>query len=500
MSATSATLPRRDTAGAGHRPLSAIAAAASGGVPQARILRVLADVAGPLADWHAQGHVHGAVAMSTIGLDSSGRAHLLAPPLAPAADAEGAVRIRGYAAFEQYTDDPERPCGPWTDVYALSAVAHALVVGAPPPDALARCVKDAYVPLQGRDVGAYDAGFLQAIDRGLSMTHGARPADMQACAQAFGFALAQPVPPEPQAAPVEPEPDLPPVAAPPRAVAGPRVPLLVMLGVLAAVALAVYLWLRPGAPGSQSAGRAASPVEPAPEPAPVPAPPALADLNAPRSSAPQGQGAGGPPAPEGSVDAEGAPSGSASSDGLVRGADGVLAPPSPDGSATPAGPGPANPDPALPGDGDAPGVAGTTQPPSADEAAAAPGGVSDPAGGASDATGATTAPDAPGADGTVDPAQTEGEEPGDTAAGEPTADDAEPVEPVQAAVPVRVHVRPWGEVMVDGRSRGISPPLTQLTLPPGRHRITIRNPAAPEYNTTIEVKPGGAASISHVFE
>src|SRR5690606_30446750 len=278
MSATSATLPRRDTAGAGHRPLSAIAAAASGGVPPARILRVLADVAGPLADWHAQGRVHGAVAMSTIGLDSSGRAHLLAPPLAPAADAEGAVRIRGYAAFEQYTDDPERPCGPWTDVYALSAVAHALVVGAPPPDALARCVKDAYVPLQGRDVGAYDAGFLQAIDRGLSMTHGARPADMQACAQAFGFALAQPVPPEPQAAPVEPEPDLPPVAAPPRAAAGPRVPLLVMLGVLAAVALAVYLWLRPGAPGSQSAGRAASPVEPAPEPAPVPAPPALADL------------------------------------------------------------------------------------------------------------------------------------------------------------------------------------------------------------------------------
>src|SRR5690606_7199612 len=118
-----------------HRPLSAIAAAASGGVPQARIRRVLADVAGPLAELHRQGQVHGAVAMSTIGLDSSGQAHLLTDPLVPAADAENAARIKGYAAFEQYTDDPERPCGPWTDIYGLAAVAHTLVVGAAPPDA-----------------------------------------------------------------------------------------------------------------------------------------------------------------------------------------------------------------------------------------------------------------------------------------------------------------------------------------------------------------------------
>src|SRR5690606_3080597 len=117
---------------------------------------------------------------------------------------------------------------------------------------------------------------------------------------------------------------------------------------------------------------------------------------------------------------------------------------------------------------------------------------------------------AAGADGAVDQAQAPDEKPGEAAAGAATAgaatagaataDEAAPVEPAQAAVPVRIHVRPWGEVMVDGRSRGISPPLTQLTLPPGRHRITIRNPAAPEYKTTIEVKPGGAASISHVIE
>src|SRR5690606_23961576 len=294
MSASFATLPNRHTPAGdayGHRPLSAIAAAASGGVPQARIRRVLADLAAPLAELHANRRVHGAIAMSTVGLDTTGKAHLLVPPLEPTADAEGGARMEGYAAFEQYTDDPERPCGPWTDIYALSALAHSLLVGFAPPAALARCVKDTYEPLAGRDLGAYDPGFLQAVDRGLSMKHAARPQDMDAFAQAFELAPA-PVPQPPAETPAlapDPEPALPPVAAAAKPAPGPRVPLLVLLGVLAAVAFAVYLWLRPEATAPQSARQDPAPAEAptAPPPqAPVPTPPALSDLNAPREAGP----------------------------------------------------------------------------------------------------------------------------------------------------------------------------------------------------------------------
>src|SRR5690606_26759917 len=136
---TTPPLPNHDASANGApamRPLNVIAAVANGGVPQARIRRVLADVAGSLRTLHTQGGVHGGIALSTIGLDAMGKAHLLTPPLAPSADAEDAARIHGYAAFEQYTDDPELPCGPWTDIYALSAVAHAMLIGQAPPSAL----------------------------------------------------------------------------------------------------------------------------------------------------------------------------------------------------------------------------------------------------------------------------------------------------------------------------------------------------------------------------
>jgi len=500
MSASFATLPNRHTPAGdayGHRPLSAIAAAASGGVPQARIRRVLADLAAPLAELHANGRVHGAIAMSTVGLDTTGKAHLLVPPLEPTADAEGGARMEGYAAFEQYTDDPERPCGPWTDIYALSALAHSLLVGFAPPAALARCVKDTYEPLAGRDLGAYDPGFLQAVDRGLSMKHAARPQDMDAFAQAFELAPA-PVPQPPAETPAlapDPEPALPPVAAAAKPAPGPRVPLLVLLGVLAAVAFAVYLWLRPEATAPQSARQDPAPAEAptAPPPqAPVPTPPALSDLNAPREAGPAALPAEGtapavPPAQEPAA-----------------------APPAPAQPPSAAAPTPAPADAASPSagslsaaPGQAPGEAETPEPPAANPVpgenppgAPAVAAATPEAGGQAGA--AESAPaDAAAATGATaeDAASAEG-----AASAEAADAAAAPEEAPPASVAVRVHVQPWGEVLVDGRSRGISPPLTELTLTPGRHRVTIRNPAAPDYETSINVSAGGSAAISHVFE
>ena len=36
-------------------------------------------------------------------------------------------------------------------------------------------------------------------------------------------------------------------------------------------------------------------------------------------------------------------------------------------------------------------------------------------------------------------------------------------------------ISPWGEVYVDGRKRGVTPPMTELKLPPGTYTVEIRN-------------------------
>jgi hypothetical protein len=77
-------------------------------------------------------------------------------------------------------------------------------------------------------------------------------------------------------------------------------------------------------------------------------------------------------------------------------------------------------------------------------------------------------------------------------------------ETASTAVPVRdgiVHlaVAPWGEVYVNGASRGVSPPLTQLTLPPGPHTIEVRNGSAPPLVVRIELRSGETISLQHRF-
>jgi hypothetical protein len=73
--------------------------------------------------------------------------------------------------------------------------------------------------------------------------------------------------------------------------------------------------------------------------------------------------------------------------------------------------------------------------------------------------------------------------------------------PVKPAGPGRVElaVAPWGEVLVDGKSRGLSPPLRVLELPAGVHKVEIRNSTFPAHVAQVEVKPGEAVRIQHRF-
>ena len=76
--------------------------------------------------------------------------------------------------------------------------------------------------------------------------------------------------------------------------------------------------------------------------------------------------------------------------------------------------------------------------------------------------------------------------------------------PEKAAAPqgpgrIELAVAPWGEVVVDGKKRGISPPLRVLELPPGAHTVEIRNSTFPAHVARVEVKAGEAVRIQHRF-
>ncbi|WP_429861151.1 hypothetical protein [Achromobacter ruhlandii] len=85
---------------------------------------------------------------------------------------------------------------------------------------------------------------------------------------------------------------------------------------------------------------------------------------------------------------------------------------------------------------------------------------------------------------------------------EPAAPAVQEEAPKPKPVPVlvRLDIRPWGEVWINGVARGISPPVKELRLIPGKYQVVLRNANLPPYRATLEVKAGKPAVISHVFE
>lgn len=67
---------------------------------------------------------------------------------------------------------------------------------------------------------------------------------------------------------------------------------------------------------------------------------------------------------------------------------------------------------------------------------------------------------------------------------------------------VKLAIRPWGTVVVDGITRGISneTQLRQIELPVGTHTIEIAKPDSPTYLQTVEVSANSSLTISHTFK
>ena len=90
--------------------------------------------------------------------------------------------------------------------------------------------------------------------------------------------------------------------------------------------------------------------------------------------------------------------------------------------------------------------------------------------------------------------------------GESTASSAESHSPKERPIAATTNVtrltlaiRPWGVVYVNGKKKGVSPPLKELLLAPGTFVVEVRNDGFEPYRETIELRNGIAAKISHGF-
>jgi hypothetical protein len=147
----------------------------------------------------------------------------------------------GYAPVEQYAEIPGMKQGPWTDVYALAALAYHAVCGRTPPPSVGRLVSDSLAPLSQIAAGRYSERVLRAIDHGLAV----RPEDRTPSIAAFKAELGLAAPasephgvvPAPPATPSRPERQPVAVRTPPAA--PPAAPAPGRRGLLAAAAAAL---------------------------------------------------------------------------------------------------------------------------------------------------------------------------------------------------------------------------------------------------------------------
>ena len=124
------------------QPLADYLRAAGGRVASAEAGRIIQHLLSALQVLHTESIIHRDLSPRSVHVGTGGSAILLEFSARRHLPMHATDLASGFAAFEQYG---MRDIGPWTDVYAVSALLYYLLTGSVPPSALDRAAGEAIV-------------------------------------------------------------------------------------------------------------------------------------------------------------------------------------------------------------------------------------------------------------------------------------------------------------------------------------------------------------------
>lgn len=65
---------------------------------------------------------------------------------------------------------------------------------------------------------------------------------------------------------------------------------------------------------------------------------------------------------------------------------------------------------------------------------------------------------------------------------------------------IQFEITPWGDIVMDGETKGRSPPLKRLEASPGRHTIEVHNDPYPPLRLEVNLRPAQEMSVTHSFQ
>lgn len=134
---------------------------------QARILFM--PVLSTLGTLHSAGIIHRGISPTTLIVGKNGKMRITGFSIWQARTARGDLTAQlfpGYAAIEQYGFEGQR--GPWTDIYAFSAVLYRTLIGSTPLEATSRVTNDRLM-VPGKFAEQLPAYVINALMNGLQI-------------------------------------------------------------------------------------------------------------------------------------------------------------------------------------------------------------------------------------------------------------------------------------------------------------------------------------------
>ncbi|MGO4742381.1 serine/threonine protein kinase [Serratia quinivorans] len=164
-------------------------------IDEAWIRRLLPPLFSAINTIHQEGYLHRDISLDNIQIQENQLPVLLdfgsaRKEIGNLSDETEIMLKPGFAPIEQYTENSDGEQGPWTDIYALGAVLHTLIVGSPPPVSVVRSIEDSYQPLSERRPAGYSLELLRTIDHALALKPEDRPQTIDEMAELLHLPIA----------------------------------------------------------------------------------------------------------------------------------------------------------------------------------------------------------------------------------------------------------------------------------------------------------------------